>query len=66
MLLRSSSHLHASLWHALVYTRAGDRVYPAVLLKIFFSRTAAFPKGKQNGEKKELLYLIITVDENIV
>ncbi len=32
------------LWHALVYTRAGDGVYPAVLLKVYFSRTAAFPK----------------------
>ncbi len=26
----------------------------------------AFPKGKQNREKKELLYLIFTIDINIV
>jgi len=33
-------------------TQAPEMGYPAVLLKIFFSRTAAFPKGQQNGEKK--------------
>jgi hypothetical protein len=37
-----------------VFGNAGDGV------------SSAFPKGKQNGEKKELLYLIITVDINIV
>jgi hypothetical protein len=54
MLLRSSSHLHASLWHALVNTSAGDGV-SCCSAESFFSRTAAFPKGKQNGEKKEHL-----------
>jgi hypothetical protein len=31
-----------------VYTRAGDWVYPAVLLKVFFSRTAAFLEGEES------------------
>jgi hypothetical protein len=48
MLLRSSSHLHASFGMRL-FTSAGDG---CILL---FVRTAAFPEGKQNGEKKELL-----------
>ncbi len=37
-------------WHALVYTSAGDR---GILL---FVRTAAFPKGKQNGVFSFILY----------
>ncbi len=41
--------IYCELWHALVYTRAGDW---GILL---FVRTVAFPKGKQNGEKKEHL-----------
>ncbi len=41
----------ASPWHALVYTRAGDR---GILL---FVRTAALLKGKQNGEFFITLYL---------
>ncbi len=42
----------ASPWHALVSQAPEIGV------------SSAFPKGKQNGEKKEHLLLIITVDIN--
>ena len=58
MLLRSSSHLHAS-FGMLLCTQE-----PEMGCILLFVRTAAFPKGKQNGEKKEHLYLINTVDLN--
>jgi hypothetical protein len=49
MLLRSSSHLHAS-FGMLLCTQE-----PEIGCILLFVRTAAFPKGKQNGEKKEHL-----------
>ncbi len=49
---------YCELWHALVYTRAGDWVYPAVLLKVFsaeqpLSRRFTYLVGvDKNREKK--------------